>query len=52
MTSREAIKRARSHEWVEINPEHEQCGNCLLILHKSTDLENVPACPGRLVIKR
>jgi hypothetical protein len=52
VTSPEAVRRAKSHNWQELNDQTERCTVCLLILSKSTDLENVPACSGRLVVKR
>lgn len=52
MTSAEAVRRAKSHNWQEVNDQTERCTECLLILSKSTDLENVPACSGRLVVRR
>jgi hypothetical protein len=51
VTSPEAIARAKSHTWREVNDQTEQCIKCLLILPKSTNLENVPGCTGRLAIK-
>lgn len=50
MTSPEAVKRARSHDWVEINDQTEGCRKCKIALPKATNLENVPACTGILVI--
>lgn len=44
MTSPEAIKRATSHSWLEVDAETEACITCGLRLPKSIDLEEVPAC--------
>ena len=52
MTSAEGVKRARSHSWYELNDQTECCSICLLILSKDTDLENVPPCDGRIVVRR
>ena len=52
MTSAEAIKRARSHTWVEMNDQTERCHVCGLILPKATNLEDVPGCTGMLVVRR
>jgi hypothetical protein len=52
VTSTEAVQRAKSHNWQELNDQTERCIECLLILSKSTDLENVPACTGRVGVKR
>lgn len=52
MTSIEAVKRARSHNWNELNEQSEFCTKCLLIMLKSTNLENVPDCKGMPVIRR
>ena len=50
MTSQEAITRARSHQWVEINDQTEGCAKCKIVLAKDTDLEDVPACSGLTVV--
>lgn len=52
MSSPEAVRRAKSHNWQELNDQTERCTACLLILPKSTNLENIPACGGRVVVKR
>lgn len=44
MTSIEAVRRARSHTWMELNDQTEGCLRCQLVLPKSTDLENIPGC--------
>lgn len=49
MTSAEAVKRAKSHSWTEVNDQTEFCTICHLMLPKAVNLENVPACPGRVV---
>jgi hypothetical protein len=44
VTSPEAVRRAKSHQWRELDPETEQCAHCNLRLPKATDLEKVPGC--------
>ena len=52
VTSAEAVQRAMSHNWQEVNDQTERCTECLVIMPKATDLENVPACTGRNVFRR
>ena len=52
MTSPEAVRRAKSHKWVEVNDQTEHCVFCKITLPKDTDLEDVPECKHLEVTKR
>lgn len=46
MTSPEAVARAKSHQWVELNDQTEGCRVCKIALPKAMNLEDVPECSG------
>ena len=48
VTTKEDVARAQTHRWSELNSDNERCVVCQLILPKSTPVENIPACTGRI----